>query len=197
MAYVLLVIDMQVGVLRSCDRAELATANTAVLLAAARAAGVPVVYIQHEADDLIRGTRMWEVAAEIAPLPSEARVYKRYRDGFADTDLKAVLDSAFGETPTDERKTLIVVGAKSNNCVWTTTTRALVEGYDVLLVSDAHTTSPLDLPSGTVSGAALSDAVTTYFGYAGKAADGGYPERHIQVETTAATKQLISGVTTS
>ncbi|MDR0436172.1 MAG: isochorismatase family protein [Propionibacteriaceae bacterium] len=188
MASVLLVIDMQVGVLRSCDRADEALRATAALLAKARAAAVPVVYVQHEADNLSHGSRMWQVAAEVAPLPDEPRVYKRYRDGFAATDLKQVLETAFADVApagSETRKELVIVGAKSNNCVWTTTTRALVEGYDVVLVSDAHTTSGLDLPAGSVSGAQLSDSVSDYFTYAGKAADGGYPGRHIQVLTAA------------
>jgi nicotinamidase-related amidase len=187
MASLLLIIDMQVGVLKSCDRAEQAVTNTALLLARARAAGAPVVFVQHESDNLIRGSLLWQLPDELAPLDSEPRVFKRYRDGFAATDLKEVLEAAFAEIPesstVDKHKQLVIVGAESNNCVWTTTTRALVEGYDVALVSDAHTTSGIELPSGPVSGAQLSDAVNDYF--TGKTADGCYPGRLVSVPATA------------
>lgn len=38
------------------------------------------------------------------------------------------------------KSTLLVAGAQSDACVRKTITRALLEGYDVTLVADAHTT---------------------------------------------------------
>lgn len=103
-----------------------------------------------------------QIVPEVAPLEGETVIAKRYLDSFADTALRATLDDlGVGR--------LVVCGAATDACIRTTTMRALVEGYDTILVSDAHTTDvgPWDLPlpdGRTVSvGAEQMIAFTNFF----------------------------------
>ncbi|MDR0837417.1 MAG: isochorismatase family protein [Propionibacteriaceae bacterium] len=161
MSDVLVVIDLQTAVLATCDQTEKVLANTAFLLKKARTEGVPVVFVQHdESSGMVRGSDGWQIPECIAPTAAEPRVFKRYRDSFANTDLAEVLASL---AVPGQRQRLVIVGAKSNNCVVTTAVSALARSYDVELVTDAHTTSPLDLPSGRLTGVQISDAVNQYF----------------------------------
>ena len=95
-------------------------------------------------------------------MEGETVIAKRYLDAFADTALRATLDDlGVGR--------LVVCGAATDACIRATTMRALVEGYDTILVSDVHTTyvGPWDLPlpdGRTVSvGAEQMIAFTNFF----------------------------------
>jgi isochorismate hydrolase len=60
-------------------------------------------------------------------------VHKTFADSFEDTDLEEVLASAgIGQ--------LVVAGAQTDECIRSTIHGAIVRGYDVTLVGDAHTT---------------------------------------------------------
>ncbi|MDP4331971.1 isochorismatase family protein [Curtobacterium sp. A7_M15] len=129
---VVMVIDMQVGVLDGCHDADAVTRRTAVLVDRARAAGVPVVWVQDH-DDFPEDTPLWQVAAPLERLDGEVTVRKTRRDAFVGTDLYEVL-AALGTTH------IIVAGAQTDYCIRTTTQAAAVRGFDVTLVGDAHTT---------------------------------------------------------
>src|SRR5690606_1954536 len=103
------------------------------LLAKARAAGVPVVWVRHSDADLEAGSQGWEIVPELTPLPTEAIVEKHYGDSFEDTDLETRL-AAVGAGH------LVVAGAETDACVRSTIHGAFTRGYDVTLVADAHTT---------------------------------------------------------
>jgi nicotinamidase-related amidase len=180
MSDVLLVIDLQVGVLESCDETQKVLVNTATLLTKARAEGVPVVFVQHESPTLVRGTDDWQITESIAPADGEPRIFKRYRDSFANTTLRDTLVSL---ATSDERQRLIIVGAKSNNCVVTTAMSALAHGYDIQFVTDAHTTSSLALPSGTIPGSHIAEIVNQYFTLA--TPEAAYPNVRCTTATTA------------
>jgi nicotinamidase-related amidase len=129
----LLVIDLQVGVVDGAFDVSAVLARTATLIDRARAEGVPVVFVQHQAEDLVPGTPGWRFADGIRPVPGEPVVAKRYRDAFAATDLEAVL-AGLGVSR------LVLAGAATDYCVRTTMQRAAADGYDVTLVRDCHTT---------------------------------------------------------
>lgn len=151
-----LVIDLQVGVLTDClDRDGILT-RTARLVERARAAHVPVVYVQHEEPGLEPGTGAWQLAAPLSPRVDEAVVHKRYRDAFVDTDLEPVL-GGLGATR------LVVAGAQSDYCVRTTTQRAAAEGYDVVLVSDCHTTEDTEFDGVAITGEQIVAHTNRYF----------------------------------
>jgi nicotinamidase-related amidase len=133
----LLVIDVQQGL---CDDASrpfalddvLARINA--LAARARAAGAPVIYIQHEGTDgyLEHGAPGWQLHRDLRPDALDLRVRKTTTDSFNRTDLQSVLERLGVEQ-------LVVCGMHTEFCVDTTIRRALALGYPVVLASDAHT----------------------------------------------------------
>lgn len=132
----LLVIDVQNGVVGEAYDRDTVVANVGTVVDKARAAEVPVVWIQHSSDDLAQGSEQWEIVPELSPDASEPRIPKRYPDSFEETTLESVLgDLGVGS--------LVVVGAQTDECVRSTLHGALARGYDATLVSDAHTTEDL------------------------------------------------------
>src|SRR5512141_1230110 len=87
----LLVVDVQVGVVTGAPSRDGVVANINRLAAKARAAGAPVIWVQHENQELVRGGEAWKLAPELSPAADEPLVAKRYGDAFEDTDLEAVL----------------------------------------------------------------------------------------------------------
>ena len=132
----LLVIDVQNGVVGGAYERDTVVANVAEVVEKARAEKVPVVWVQHSGDELVEGSKQWTIVPELSPGGSEPRVQKWYPDSFEETTLESVLaDLAVGS--------LFVVGAQTDECVRSTLHGAVVRGYDVMLVSDAHTTEDL------------------------------------------------------
>ncbi|MEU6374263.1 isochorismatase family protein [Streptomyces sp. NPDC046909] len=128
----LLVIDVQKGVVADAHRRDEVVAAIAGLVDRARAEGIPVVWIQHSDDELVKGSAEWEYVEELTRLDSEPLVHKSYGDSFEATDLEEVLaGAAVGR--------LVVTGAESDACIRSTIHGAFVRGYDVTLVGDAHT----------------------------------------------------------
>jgi nicotinamidase-related amidase len=138
------VIDVQNGLLEGCNRPqETARALDATigriagLLDRARAAGIPVFYIQHDGGPGSRlqpNTQAWEIRAEIAPKPGEPVIRKRACDAFFETPLDALL-AALHVTR------IVVAGCMTQYCVDTSVRRAVSLGYDVVLAADGHGTA--------------------------------------------------------
>lgn len=140
MGIALLIIDVQQGLYTGPNAVEyredtLANINSLSEQAHA-AAGVPVIYVQHEADDeLVHGSREWQLADGLDSAPGDLMVRKRGSDAFHETDLAAHL-AARGVT------SLVVCGLQTEVCVDSTVRRALALGYPVTLVADGHSTAP-------------------------------------------------------
>jgi len=149
-----LVIDLQVGVLPGCFDAAGVLSRTATLVDRARSARVPVVWVHHDPVGL--GTTDWDLAEPLHRLAEEPLVHKDFRDAFAGTDLRVVLDE-LGATR------LVVAGAQSDFCIRTTTQRAASEGYDVTLVGDAHTTTDAQWDGVAVTGEQIIAHTNMYF----------------------------------
>jgi hypothetical protein len=73
---------------------------------------------------------------ELAPAAGEPRIAKEYGDAFEATTLEETL-AGLGVGK------LVVTGAQTDACIRCTLHGALVRGYDVTLVSDAHSTEDL------------------------------------------------------
>ncbi|GAA2498493.1 cysteine hydrolase family protein [Streptomyces longisporus] len=130
----LLVIDVQQGVVASAHERDAVVATIADLVDKARAADVPVVWVQHSDEGLKKGSDAWQYVAELARRDAEPLVHKNYGDSFEGTDLEQVLAaSGVGH--------LVVTGAQTDACIRSTIHGAFVRGYDVTLVADAHTTN--------------------------------------------------------
>jgi nicotinamidase-related amidase len=132
----LLVIDVQNKVVEGAHDRDKVIANISALVDKARGDGAPVVWVQHSDENLPKGSDGWNYVAELTQAPSEPVVHKSYGDSFEDTDLEEVLA---------ERKVgrVIVTGAQTDACIRSTLHGAMVRGYDVTLVGDAHTTEDL------------------------------------------------------
>jgi nicotinamidase-related amidase len=132
----LLVVDVQHGVVAGAHERDAVVANVGALVERARAEQVPVVWVQHNDGQLVRGSEDWRIVAELAPAETEPLVEKSYGDSFEDTTLETVL-AGLGVGH------LVVVGAQTDACIRSTLHGAVVRGYDATLVSDAHTTEDL------------------------------------------------------
>jgi nicotinamidase-related amidase len=132
----LVIIDVQIGVFEPAYRKEETLANINILRSQAYASGTPVIYIQHHSPpeyDLGIGTPGWHIQPEVTPRDGDKVIHKASPDAFHDTSLQETLQSYGSEH-------LIIVGGQTEYCVDTTTRRATSYGYNVTLVSDAHTT---------------------------------------------------------
>jgi nicotinamidase-related amidase len=139
----LVVIDVQNSVMADAWQADEVIKRIQTLIGRAKDEGVPVVYVQHEADDMPRGSDEWQIVEAIRPGADDIVVAKRFQDAFAETTLREKLEGlGVGH--------LVITGAATDWCVRATTIRALVEGYDMTLVEDAHTTgdAEFDLTDG-------------------------------------------------
>jgi nicotinamidase-related amidase len=135
----LLVIDVQKGMFAEDDPVYQGAGLLATigdLLAKARSAEVPVIYVQHNGGPghpLEPGSEGWPIHPAIAPAAGEPVVGKATPDSFHETTLQAELD-ARGITK------LVVAGIQTECCVDTTCRRASSLGYETTLVKDAHST---------------------------------------------------------
>ncbi len=129
----LLVVDVQTCVVEGTPRRDAVVANVGTLVDKAREEQVPVVWVQHSDEQIIRGSDGWRIVSELHPDAAEPLVEKHYGDSFEDTSLETVL-SGLGVGR------LMVVGAQTDACIRSTLHGALARGYDATLVSDAHTT---------------------------------------------------------
>ena len=132
----LMVIDVQNGVVVGGHDRDGVVGNIGALVDRARAEQVPVVWVQHSDDGLEPGSDDWQIVDELSPGEGEPVVQKHYGDSFEATDLEDVL-AARGVGR------VVVTGAQSDACIRATLHGALVRGYDVTLVGDAHTTEDL------------------------------------------------------
>jgi nicotinamidase-related amidase len=129
----LLVVDVQNGVVDEAHQRDAVIANVGSLVEKARRERVPVVWIQHSDEELVRGSDEWRIVPELTRGDAEPLVEKNYGDSFEDTTLETVLsDLGVGR--------LFVVGAETDACIRSTLHGAFARGYDATLVSDAHTT---------------------------------------------------------
>ncbi|MEK6284890.1 MAG: cysteine hydrolase family protein [Acidobacteriota bacterium] len=134
----LLVIDVQVGIIEGFHayRGREVLEQINKLLSKARASNMPIIYIQHDGEaghPLEAGTDGWQIHAEIKHHKENLIIRKRASDSFFETTLQRELEAR-------GIKHLIVAGCMTEYCVDTTSRRAVSMGYDVTLVSDAHTT---------------------------------------------------------
>lgn len=132
-----IVIDVQNQVVQEAYDRDRVVANVARLVEKARAASVPVVWVQDvDAEERPHGSQAWQIVPELDPRESEPRVQKEYGDSFEETTLEEVL-AGLGVGH------LVVAGAQTDACVRSTLHGAITRGYDTTLVSDAHTTEDL------------------------------------------------------
>jgi len=144
---ILLVVDVQAGVLREAWDAPRIIANVARAVERARASGVPVVWVQHSDNDLPRGSAEWQWVPQLTPTNDERVIDKQFNSSFEQTTLDEEL-ARLGATH------IALAGAATNWCIRATAYGALDRGYDLTLIKDAHTTETMELKNGTTIEAA-------------------------------------------
>ncbi len=144
---VLVLIDCQntyrEGVMQ-LEGVELALKECATLLARARAAGTPVIHIQHDAGaggPYDTKARIGQIADVVAPAAGEKVITKTYPSSFEKTDLDAEL-KRLGATD------LVIAGFMTHICVNSTTRAAFNHGYRSTVVANATATRSLPNPVG-------------------------------------------------
>src|SRR5215212_5480176 len=87
----LVVIDVQNGVVAEAHERDAVVANIGSLVDRARAAGVPVVWVQLSDARLEQGSYAWAYVPELERQESEPLVHKTFGGSFEGTDLEQVL----------------------------------------------------------------------------------------------------------
>lgn len=152
---VLIVVDVQVGVMRKAWQASRIIEKVGIAVQKAREEGVPIVWVQHEDDELIHGSPEWKWVPELSPAEDELRIDKHFNSSFEQTSLEETLAS-LGATH------ILLAGAATNWCIRATAYGALERGYDLTLISDAHTTESMTLDNGvTIEAANVIDELNT------------------------------------
>jgi nicotinamidase-related amidase len=135
---VLLVVDMQVGLLAGPQKLDLSGVIARInrLAATLRARSGKVIWIQHcgNGDEFARGKPGWALLPEMDRKPEDAVVEKTLNDPFAGSDLQARLRALKAER-------VLVAGWATDFCVDATVRSSVSHGHDVVAVSDAHTLS--------------------------------------------------------
>lgn len=161
----LLVVDVQVGVVRELWDAPRVVANVARSVERARAAGVPVIWVQHSDDDIPKDGADWPLVPELVPSEGEVRVDKHHNSSFEETSLEDAL-ATLGVSH------VVLAGAATSWCIRATAYGALDRGYDLTLVADAHSTESIPLQDGGVIEAEHIvrelNAVMTWVSYPGR-----------------------------
>jgi uncharacterized protein len=145
----LVLIDLQQALFQPAPRpheADAVIARVNSLAERARAAGVPVLWVQHETTPghpLAHGSPGWALADGLHTADSDVHIRKTTPDSFLRTGLADWL-AVRGITQ------LVVAGYASEYCVDTTVRRAAGLGLAVTLAADAHTTHDKPHASGAL-----------------------------------------------
>jgi len=129
----LIVIDVQRDVVANAFRRDEVVANISGLVDRARKEGVPVIWVQHSDDELVKGSEGWAYVDELRMADDEPVVHKQFGDSFEGTKLDELLQERGVER-------LVVCGAQTDACIRSTLHGAIARGYNATLVSNAHTT---------------------------------------------------------
>ena len=155
----LIVIDVQVNVIAEAFQRDAKVAKMAEAVIKARAASIPVIWVQHSDEGMTIGSDGWQIVPELIPLAGEPIVEKRFRSSFIETNLEEILEGL-------KVSHLFICGAETNNCVRHTSMSALDSGYDITLIEDAHTTTGFEW-NGYIMDAArtIDEQNTNFMGY--------------------------------
>jgi len=142
MSKALVIIDVQKGMWEHPDYppydGDGVVARIAEVIGKARAADVPVMYVQHHAvgeprHPLMPGKPGFPFHDAIAPRPGDDITVKHKSSVFHDTDFDAKLKKAGIDH-------LVITGMQSEYCVNSAIRGAYERDYKITLVSDAHST---------------------------------------------------------
>jgi len=136
---------------------EAAAENAAKLIAAFRAAGRPVIHVQHlpkdvDTPDPTGIQEQYRIYPEVLPKEGEVVIGKHYANSFRGTDLLEILRGLGVER-------VVIAGMQTHMCVEAAVRAAADYGFDVTLVDDACATRDLTFGGTTVPAAQVHAAV--------------------------------------
>ena len=142
-----IVVDMQVGILSGPAKHDLAGVVNRInqLTDMPRRQKGRVIWVQHcgdAGDDFAPGAPGWAFLPELVRREADLVVRKTLNDAFAGTELKEVLDAIAPDR-------VLITGWATEFCVDATVRSTVSNGYNVVVVSDGHTSSDrphLDAP---------------------------------------------------
>lgn len=137
----LLIVDVQVGVVAEAGDVSRQIDQIALAVRKARDAGVPVIWVQHDEDELPKGSAEWQWVPALVPRPEDVRVYKNFNSSFEKTTLESEL-AARGVSH------IVLCGAVTSWCIRATAYGALERGYDLSLIGDAHIAKTMPMGNG-------------------------------------------------
>lgn len=141
---------------------EAAAAAARKVLDAYRAAGHPVIHVQHvwdapDASFMKPGTDGVEIHPDIAPEGDEPVVTKAFPNSFVETDLEGQLRSRGIDT-------VVVAGMMTSMCVDSTVRAGAELGFTIDVVHDACAAPDLTFGDSTVPGASVHAAFLAALG---------------------------------
>jgi nicotinamidase-related amidase len=135
-------------------------ANIGRAMDAARAAGIPVIVVQHDSPEasplFAKGSDAWKLHPVVADRPSDHRINKAMASAFAGTDLAQWLTD-------HDIDTLSVIGYMTHNCNASTIYHASHAGWEVETLSDATGAVPYENSAGKVSAEEIHRAFSVVF----------------------------------
>jgi len=131
-----------------------ALAEAAKLLERARAAGIPIIHVEHDAGEGspydIRAD-IGQIVDQVAPHRDEPVIVKRFPNSFVQTELDDRLKAVAADN-------LLLAGFMTHMCVNSTARGAFNLGYAPTVIASATATRSLPGPTGVVDAAALQAA---------------------------------------
>ncbi|WP_206423468.1 cysteine hydrolase family protein [Enterococcus mediterraneensis] len=131
----LLIIDLQNGVCPDPEDTQVKEiiALTNYRIDKYRQSSQPIIFIQHEDEELVPESRQWQLLSELDTRPTDLFVGKTHADSFYHTDLQGILDSLSVQS-------LEIVGAQTEYCMDATIKAAYDRGYQIQLIADGWLT---------------------------------------------------------
>ncbi|MFX0211591.1 MAG: isochorismatase family protein, partial [Candidatus Hodarchaeota archaeon] len=133
----LIVVDVQIGLFQRKTpiyNEQQLLENINSLEKIAHSNNIPVIYIQHaNKSTLVEGSEKWQLHSQLQKNASDLLIHKRYPNTFKETNFREELEAR-------NITQLIIVGTLTDNCVGATCKGGKELGYEVILVTDAHST---------------------------------------------------------
>ena len=134
--------------------------NIGLAMDTARAAGVPVIVVQHDAPEnspvFAKGSQGWQLHPVVAERQADHRINKIMASVFTGTDLAEWLSAKAIDT-------LTVVGYMTHNCDASTIYHASHQGLNVEFLADATGALPYENAAGKVSAEEIHRVFSTVF----------------------------------
>ena len=139
---------------------DISLPNITAAMHAARAAGVHVIVVQHDAPQgspvFAKGSASWQLHPQVAAIEADHHLHKTMGSAFAGTDLREWLDSRGVDT-------LTIIGYMTHNCDAATIYQASHDGLQVEFLADATGSLPYANAAGKASAEEIHRVYSTVF----------------------------------